>query len=440
MLILSGATGSCKRMYFLYSLLLTAGAVFGAPYWLFKALRERKYFQNFRQRLGWALPELTFSARPLWIHAVSVGEVLAAKPLLTALETACPGLPVVVSTITITGHSLARQEFPRAQGTFYFPFDWDFSVERFIDRIQPRAVVLMETELWPNFLKQCDQKKIPVFLANGRLSEKSLARYRMVKKFAGSMLRLLRVIGVQTHEDRRRFLELGATEEQVRVTGNMKFDFPAPSLDDARDVLEKFRICLTLGKESPVIVVGSSMRGEEPLFLEAFKQVREAITDARLILAPRHPERFDEVAEILRQSSLPFGRRTEFDGNATESPPAILLLDTIGELRVVYSLATVAVIGGSFLPFGGHNLLEPAALGKAIVFGPEMTNFKEMARIFLHEQAARQATPGTLALALTELLQNPRARQILGHRALSTFRQNQGATTNTLNLLLPGIT
>ena len=181
------------------------------------------------------------------------------------------------------------------------------------------------------------------------------------------------------------------------------------------------------------------MKGEEALFLEAFQRVRETIADARLILAPRHPERFHEVAELLRRSPLAFRRQSELAGPTAATPPAILLLDTIGELRSVYSLASVAVIGGSFLPFGGHNLLEPAAWGKAIVFGPEMKNFGEMARVFVRDQAARQTTAASLSQALMELLQNPRARNILGHRALITFRQHQGATSNTLTFLLPAI-
>jgi 3-deoxy-D-manno-octulosonic-acid transferase len=334
---------------------------------------------------------------------------------------------------------LARQEFPSLPCIFYFPFDWQFCVDRFLDRIQPRAVVLMETELWPNFLRRCTQGGIPVYLANGRLSEKSFSRYCRVRSFVRSMVQRVEVIGVQTHEDKRRFLQIGAKEEQVRVTGNMKFDFSVPALEDKRDMLEKIRSCLRVEKETPVIVAGSSMKGEEALFLAAFRQVRETIADVRLILAPRHPERFSEVAQLLRESSLPFRRRTELDGCAGDTRPAILLLDTIGELRAVYSLASVALVGGSFLPFGGHNLLEPAALGKAIVFGPDMANFKEMARLFLHEQAARQTTAASLAKALTDLLGNPKSRNILGHRALSTLRQNQGATSNTLSFLLPSV-
>lgn len=422
-------------MYYLYSVLLALGVLVGSPYWVYKALKENKYIASFRQRFGWKLPEVVLPHKPVWIHAVSVGEVLAAKCLISALQKTQVQSPIILSTITITGQSLAKQEVPGAAAIFYFPFDWNFCVRRFLERFQPRVVILMEKEIWPNFVRACSRRQVPVFLANGRLSEKSFLRYSRIKRFMRDILRRFEGIGVQTHEDRRRFLELGAIDEQVKVTGNLKFDFPSPDIKSQSDLLAWIHEALALDSESPVIVVGSSMKGEEPLFLKTFCKVQHEVPEARLILAPRHPERFAEVAMLLRESGIPFRRRTQQNGGESLPGARILLLDTIGELRAVYSLATVAVIGGSFLPFGGHNLLEPAALGKAIVFGPEMTNFAEMSRLFLYEHAARQSSMDSLPGALTELLQNPKARNLLGHRALSTFRQNQGATQNTLDFL-----
>ena len=417
--------------YWLYSLALTAAAVAGAPYWIYKGLRERKYFENFLQRLSLRLPEVRLEARPVWIHAVSVGEVLAAKPLAAALAQARPDLPIVVSTVTLTGQALARRELASASAVFYFPFDWDWSVARFLRRLDPRAVVLMETELWPNFLKLCARRRITVLLANARLSDRSLRRFRRVPRLIRTMLGQITLIAAQTQHDRRRFLELGAEEGRARVTGNLKFDFPAQVAAQDVALVGAIRSRLAPGGTNPIIVVGSSMKGEERLFIDTFLTVRRALPEARMVLAPRHPERFDEVAGLLEQARIPFCRR---------SAP-VLLLDTIGELRAVYVLASVAVIGGSFLPpHGGHNLLEPAALGRAIVFGPEMANFAEMARSFVREQAARQCPPESLARALLELLANPRARDLLGQRALLTFRQNQGATAATLDILLPRLT
>jgi len=425
-------------MYTLYSFLLTAAATLGAPYWVLKGIREKKYLHSFRQRLGWRIPAVPPGARPVWVHAVSVGEVLAARPVVAAIQQVRPEVPVVLSTVTLTGQALARKEFPTAAAVFYFPFDWHFCVARFLSSINPRAVLLVEKELWPNFLDACSRRGVPVFLVNGRISEQSFNRYRRIRSFTARMLRQLRVIAAQTDEDRKRFLQLGAGEDQVRVTGNVKFDFQCPSLEEKSDVLEKIRSSLAVSADTPVVVVGSTMKGEEPLFIEAFRQVGESIPDAKLILAPRHPERFNEVAQLLKRSSISFLRRTGLCDNS-DGHARVLLLDSIGELRAVYSLATVAVVGGSFLPHGGHNLLEPAAFGKAIVFGPEMSNFTEMARLFVREQAARQTNAELLPRALLELLRNPKARNLLGRRALSTLRQNQGATQSTVDCILAAL-
>ncbi len=424
-------------MQYLYSALLTLAAIATSPYWLYMAFKERKYFGNFTQRLGLSLPSAGPPSATLWIHAVSVGEVLAAKPLFAALRAVRPELPIVVSTVTLTGHALAQKELAQASRIFYFPFDWSFSIRRIMNRVHPCAVVLMETELWPNFLRLCANAGIPVFLANGRISDRSFKRYRLLRGLTRSMLKKLRLIGVQTHEDRRRFEALGADEAQIRVTGNLKFDFGVPKVDGTCDWLKEIRACLGIDSGGLAIVVGSSMKGEEDLFLQTFQKVRSVIGQARMVIAPRHPERFAEVAQLIGRTGIPFRRRTEMFASSNAAGTEILLLDTIGELRAVYSLAAVAVIGGSFLPFGGHNLLEPAALGKAIVFGPEMSNFIEMARLFLREQAARQCLREELPAALIDLLRNPRACGMLGRRAAATFRQNQGATEATVAVLLP---
>ncbi len=424
-------------MQYLYSALLTCAAIVTSPYWLYRAFKERKYFGNFTRRLGLSLPSAGLPSGSLWIHAVSVGEVLAAKPLVAALRARRPELPIVVSTVTLTGQALARKELAQAASIFYFPFDWSFSIRRIMNRVRPCAVVLMETELWPNFLRLCVNACIPVFLANGRISNRSFKRYRFLRGLTKSMLKKLKLIGVQTPEDKRRFEALGADEAQVRVTGNLKFDFGVPKVDGTCDWLKEIRACLGIDSGGLGIVVGSSMKGEEDLFLQAFQKVRSAISEARMVIAPRHPERFAEVAQLIAKTGIAFRRRTEMSTSGNAAGVEILLLDTIGELRAVYSLAAVAVIGGSFLPFGGHNLLEPAALGKAIVFGPEMSNFIEMARLFLREQAARQCQPEDLPAALIDLLRNPRACAALGKRAAATFRQNQGATEATVAFLLP---
>jgi len=423
-------------MYLIYSILLGLGAALTSPYWLAKGVRERKYLANFRQRLGVSLPAKRYGPKPLWIHAVSVGEVLAAKPLVRGLMSRYPSVPLVVSTVTVTGQNLAAKEFGSTASVIYFPFDWDFCVRRFLTRISPLAVVLLETELWPNFLKNCSEDGIPVFLFNGRISDKSIGRYRRIRWVTSRMIRALDRIGAQTEEDKRRLIELGASEERVTVTGNLKYDLTAPPIDPGDELLRMIRARLELSPATPVVVVGSSMKGEETIFLDAFREARRSVPGARLILAPRHPERFEEVAGLLASYGFAFCRRSQI-GSSDQVRGEVLLLDTIGELRRVYSLATVAVIGGSFLPYGGHNPLEPASFGKAIIFGPEMRNFREMARLFVEVKAARQCAAEALATALIELLTDEQVRTSLGRGALAEFRKNQGATENTLRILQP---
>ncbi len=422
-------------MYVLYSLLLTVAALVSSPYWLIRGLRQKKYLRTVSQRISRDLPEVPETGKPLWIHAVSVGEVLAAKVLYGILSREHPDIPVVVSTVTMTGQALAKKELPDAAAHFYFPFDWAFCVRRFLRRIDPRGVVLLETEMWPNFLEGCARSDVPVVIANGRISDKSFRRYNCVRFLTSSMLGRIRSVGAQTEEDRQRFIRLGAAEHQVQVTGNLKFDLAIRDIHIGEPLLSTIRGGLGLEAGDPVIVVGSTMRGEETIFLNAYRRVSAILPRTRLVLAPRHPERFEEVADLIAQSGLSFQRRSRLD-QSQAAPADVLLLDSLGELRPVYSLASVAVIGGSFLPFGGHNPLEPAALGKAIVFGPEMSNFKEVARLFLSAGAARQCSIDDLGTTLIELLSDRRASQILGRLAAETLQKSRGAASNTLRLIL----
>lgn len=425
-------------MYLFYSLLLAIGMLAASPYWLYLILKKRDFRASIAQRLGLRLPPFHSAQRPIWLHAVSVGEVLAAKALCRALRQARPDIPLLVSTVTSTGHALAHKELRDAAQILYFPLDYSFSTGRFLSKLRPALVIIMETELWPNFLKECARRYIPVLLANARISDKSVRRYRHIRRMARDMVRSLARIGAQTQADRERFLAMGAAEKQVVVTGNLKFDFPAQLIDSESELLRLIRSALALETGHPVVVVGSTRKGEETLLLDQFIRLRSEVPSAKLILAPRHPERFSEVAQILDVAGVSWLRRTEL-GQGGRCPVDILLLDSVGELRSVYSLATIAVIAGSFLPYGGHNLLEPAALGKPIVFGPEMSNFRELARLFLQAQAARQCAPGELASTLAALLRNPEEGNLLGRRAAQTYRANQGATENTMRFILPYI-
>jgi 3-deoxy-D-manno-octulosonic-acid transferase len=424
-------------LYLIYSLSLLLAAVLTSPYWIFKAFTTKKYRGSFRQRLGFPLPQCSTPQKPLWIHAVSVGEVLAAKSIVSAFQTSRPDLPLVISTVTLTGQATAQKEFRAAAGIFYFPFDFGFSVDRFLAHLNPRGVLLMETELWPNFIDRCKRRGVPVFLANGRISNQSFRRYKRIKLLVRDMLCSMAAIGAQTHDDAGRFLELGAIEKSMRITGNLKFDYTPPARAAQGEWIDLIRASIGIESAGYVIVAGSTMKGEEVIVLDAFQKILAAVPQSRLILAPRHPERFDEVADLIRQSGRKFLRRSQLskDGKTEE----ILLLDTMGELRTVYSLASVAVIGGSFLPYGGHNPLEPAALRKAIVFGPEMSNFKEIADLFIRESAACRCSADDLPRVLIGLLKDVEKQNAFGARAYDTLRRNQGATDATLNLLLPYI-
>jgi 3-deoxy-D-manno-octulosonic-acid transferase len=405
-----------------------------SPYWLIKGIRERKYLHNFLQRLAIRMPAPIDAEGPLWIHAVSVGEVLAVKPLLSALRDLRPDMPVIISTVTLTGMDLAMKELGNTSSIFFFPFDWSFCVKRFLRFYRPRAVVLMETELWPNFLNQCSRISLPVFLVNGRISDTSWRRYRRLRWMTRPMLNKIRTIGAQTRRDGDRLCRLGARQSSVVVTGNLKFDFPAVDMAQGSAVLQEIRNALGLKQDDPVLVVGSSMKGEDPLFLRAFAKIRQTIPGTRLVLAPRHPERFDEVAQLISDSSIPAARRSGPVGSDGEA--ILYLLDTIGELRFVYSLATVVVIGGSFRSSGGHNPLEPAALGKAIVFGPDMANFRDIAGVFLRQGAARQCSPESLAQVVIELLRDEDGRQQMGRHALAALNANRGAATMSARFVL----
>jgi len=304
--------------------------------------------------------------------------------------------------------------------------------------INPRGVVLMETELWPNFIDRCKRRGVPVLLANGRISDQSFKNYKHIKFLVRQMLRSIAVIGAQTDQDKSRFLELGASEKNLRVTGNLKFDYALPDKEVKSEWLNLIRASLGPESEEYVIVAGSTMKGEEVFLLDVFQAVHSALPQARLILAPRHPERFDEVASLLRQSGRRILRRSQLPSGLQTAE--IILLDSMGELRAVYSLASVAVIGGSFLPFGGHNPLEPAALGKAVVFGPEMSNFKEISELFARDSAAYRCSLADLPSVLIELLSDHAKRDAFGKRAYETLRRNQGATFSTMDLLRPFIT
>jgi 3-deoxy-D-manno-octulosonic-acid transferase len=432
-------------MYSLYSLLLTIGLIALLPKFLYDALRHGKYIAGLKQRLGRLPAGSGEERRPvIWLHCVSVGETQAARPLAEALLQKFPSHALVVSTITLTGQRVAREVFgPRGATIFYFPFDWSWSVRRALSAINPSAVLIMETELWPNFLRECDRRNIPVALVNGRLSEGSFRRYRLIPRFMTHVLGCLDLALMQSEADARRILSLGILPERVMVSGNVKFDAGTAPEEHAlsRELDTRFHF----KKGRPLVVAASTHAPEERILLEAFKQLRARHGDdvARLLLAPRHPERFAETAALLDSSGLRWARRSS-PAEERDASADVILLDTIGELRAVYPLASLVFVGGSIARSGGHNVLEPAAVGACILTGAHTANFKAIMRAFLEADALLQLSDmketeasRELARVFAELLAHDTRRREMGQRARAVVEANRGATERTVEMLAP---
>jgi 3-deoxy-D-manno-octulosonic-acid transferase len=430
-------------MYFIYSLLLGLGFLVLLPRFILDAFRHGKYVAGFGERLGSLLP-IAKGGRPLiWIHCVSVGETQAARPLVQKIKKRFPNHLIAVSTITVTGQNLAREIFKHdATKVFYFPFDWRWIVRRTLKAINPDTVLVMETELWPNFLRECKNQQIPVALVNGRLSNQSFRRYRLIKFFIRQVLSSLKLAIMQTDADAERLRTLGMDATKTIVSGNLKFDAGTMPATDSLTV--EFRGRFKLTDKSPLILAASTHDPEEVLILNSLRQViSRSELKPRLMIAPRHPERFAEIAELINASGLRWARRTA-PPNAADGQAEVILLDSIGELHSVYSLASIVFVGGSIAKTGGHNILEPAAVGVPVIIGPNTYNFQSIVETFLRAGAICQLQPISdsaaiieLADAITELLADPAGRRELGALGQSLVNENRGATERTLQSLDP---
>jgi 3-deoxy-D-manno-octulosonic-acid transferase len=429
-------------MYLLYSLLLTVGFVVMLPWFAVDAFRSRKYITGLRQRLG-KLPAIAIDDRPLiWLHCVSVGETEAARPLIRALLDRLPSYRLVISTTTVTGQRIAQDAFGRdAAAVFYFPIDWAWTVRRVLRTLQPAAVLVMETELWPHLFRECRRRAIPLALINGRISITSFGRYKMIRPFIRGVLNNLSIALMQSEPDAARIRALGIAGERVLMPGNLKFDSAESSIDETATA--NLRQRFGFDHSTRLIVAASTHAPEELVVIDAFKQIRNSQPgyQARLLIAPRHPERFGEVASLLQASGLTWSRRSAA-AQAEDRSSDVVLLDTIGELRAVYPLADVAFVGGSIATHGGHNILEPGARGVCVVTGPHTHNFAAVTKAMLDENAIVQlpqvsasAAPAELASALNKLLSNDSLRHDIGQRALMVCNRNRGATEQTLHLI-----
>ena len=421
-------------MYRLYSILFTLGLAVMAPYYLWRR-RGRKELAGWRERLGLLPSSFRQNAQgALWIHAVSVGETLAVAGLVKELQRRYPGRKIFLSSVTAAGREAGRQKLPGVAGQFYLPFDWAWAVRRVLERIRPSVLLIVETELWPNLLKTTKEFGCRTLLVNARVSDRSFPGYRLIRPFMRRVLQNITRICTQTATDAERFQALGAVPERVIVTGNLKFDGRPPEFGTfgvtMRDILSR-------ANRSPVFVAGSTMRGEEPLVLQAWETIHKKHPRAFMILAPRHPSRFEEVAGLLHTQQFSYIRRTSImhdDEEVNLRLAEILLLDTIGELAEIFGVADVVFVGGSLVPTGGHNVVEPAFWGKPIIFGPHMNNFRDVAGLFLRAGGAIQAAGADgLADAALRLLDHPADAQLMGEKAKGVVNEQAGAALRILN-------
>jgi 3-deoxy-D-manno-octulosonic-acid transferase len=424
-------------MYLGYSLLLSLGLFVLIPHFLFQALAHGKYVAGLRQRLG-SIPQV--NGKPvIWLHCVSVGETQAARPLAKRLKQQFPHHDLVVSTITLTGQNLAREVFRNdAAGVFYFPFDWRWTVRRALKAVNPAVVLIMETELWPNFLRECKARRIPVALVNGRISRQSYRRYRLIRPFLRRVLSSLSIAVMQSETDAERLKDLGMSNEKLFNAGNLKFD--AELAGELTSKTEELRTRFVFDERVPLILAASTHAPEEQIILESVQKLRQPV---RLMLAPRHPERFNEVASLLQTSGLSWTRRTNVP-DANDATANIVLLDTIGELPATYELADIVFVGGSIVDKGGHNVLEPAAAGATVVTGAHTHNFHAIVDLMNEAGALVQlpaledaAAGDELAYVFEKLLASPAEREELGRRAKQLISANQGAADRTMQLIAP---
>ena len=410
----------------LYNILLFLLLILGSPWWLWRYIRSERFRAGLAQRfIG---PSSAFTAglptRPrIWFHAVSVGEVLAISGLVRAVEENLAGYTIVVSTTTRTGQILAMERFGAGR-CFYFPLDFPWSVASALRRLQPCLLILAESELWPNLLTGCGRRGVPVIVVNGRVSNRSLPRYLKLKLLWKHFLPLLSLVLAQTPEDALRFETIGVPPEKVRVGGNLKFDVRATPSSTLVSLLQR-----QIRSDAKVLICGSTVEGEEAILLAAWPEITGRIPEAIMILAPRHPERFARVATLLEASSIPWIQRSRWmDKPSMLQSGSIFLLDSIGELASLYSLAKVAFLGGSLVTAGGHNPLEPARFGVAVTIGEHYENFRGIVAMLMAEQAVVILQPHTIVPALTAILMDEKTGAQMGHRAQFVYERQSGAT------------
>ena len=409
-------------VYFFYNVLLA----FFSPFYIIRVLWKNG---GWKDRFGISIRE-NKNYRIIWIHAVSVGEVIASKPLISLINKQLPDYEVVLSTVTKTGREMAEKLGDKLLYKFYSPFDFPFTIKKVLKRIKPSLIILAETEFWPNLLRYAKHLNIPVVLNNGKISSVAFSRYKKIRPFFKHILNNISIFCMQTEEDKEKLLQLEInTPDKIIVTGNTKFDLFDADLDKQKP-LENW----TTAGFSPIIVAGSTHPGEEKTVVDSFQKINKKFPNALLVLAPRHPERISEIGNLIKEKGYSFVKRSET--NSYMLKEKIILVDTIGELSKIYSVADVVFLGGSLVPIGGHNLLEPAFLSKPIIIGQYTFKQQDMVEIFKKANAVIQVENGEqLKGKLIELLSSPEKRKKLGEKARNVVLSHPGATKRSFEAI-----
>ncbi len=423
--------------YHLYNILLTFLLILTSPYFLLRSLFQERFRKALPQRLGF-FQSPSFQ-RPIWVHAASVGEVFCSVPLLKKIKKEFPHSKIVLTTITSAGNEAAKTRVPEADRVFFLPVDHPLIIRRAIEKIQPGILLIAETELWPNLLRSCRKKRIPVVLFNGRISQKSFRRYVRFKFFFKECVRDISLFLMQTEEDRKRILEIGGEPQKTRTVGNLKFDQAFPSF--ARETPTRVAETLGLHGTEKILIAGSTHSGEEEVLVSLYKELKQVTSPLILILAPRHLERLEEVEGILKKEALSWVRKTALSpggGHPDQEHSEVILLDTMGELMSVYSVGTLVFVGGSLVPIGGHNPIEPLFFKKCILFGPHMFNFLEITSRLIEAGGAIQVSgKEDLLSQLKRLLSDEGTRKEMGEKGHRFLQKHQGATERMFEEIRP---
>ena len=421
----------------LYNTLFTLVLILSSPFFAFKIITTSSYRRGLSQRLGIShkdVCEKVGDAKPLWIHAASVGEVLGSLPIIEGIRQTKPELPILLSTMTATGNDMAKERATGVRATIFFPLDHPWVVRRTISLVNPRAFLIAETEIWPNFLMELGRRGIPVMLFNGRISTRSFRWYKRFRFFFTSPLASISAFSMQSSLDAHRIIEMGVNPERVTISGNIKFDQPPPQITQR----EKDALLQTLGLHAnqPILIAGSTHRGEEEFVLKVLRRLSTEYPDLVLILAPRYLERVREVEVLLKREGIPWKRRSQLQGKGEREGAVIILLDTLGELSKLYSLGSLIFVGGSLVRVGGHNILEPLFFKKPVFFGPFMDHFREISDEVLRRGAGFQiGEVEEMVLHAKTLLEDTSLKSNMGRSGFQIIRDNRGATGKTLETI-----